>query len=41
MKTTLFLNHNVGGYHHSWGMVPMGTTSVNVNEKVSQLITKF
>lgn len=30
MKTTLFLNHNVGGYHHSWGMVPMGTTSEEV-----------
>ena len=30
MKTTLFLNHNVGGYHHSWGMVPMGATSEEV-----------
>ena len=30
MKTTLFLNHDVGGYHHSWGMVPMGATSEEV-----------
>ena len=31
MKTTLFLNHNVGGYHHAWGMVPMGTTSEEID----------
>ena len=30
MKTTLFLNHAVEGYHHSWAMVPMGTTSEEV-----------
>lgn len=30
MKTTLFLNHNVGGVYHSWGMVPMGITSEEV-----------
>lgn len=30
MKTTLFLNHNVGGYYHAWGMVPTGIMSDEV-----------
>lgn len=30
MKTTLFLNHDVMGYYHEWAMVPMGTTSEEV-----------
>ena len=36
MKTTLFLNHNVGGYYHAWGMIPMGTTSEEVEVQLPE-----